>query len=121
LGGPPKSDQRLRPAPPNHPVSDLLEVSVIVDQLEALNAGPSRYDLTITERLATQKDTAMIRALPGTGPAFAPRLYVAFARYADRCTLAEDFAAAVGVAPVTGQSGKMRKVDRRLRRGKHTR
>jgi transposase len=106
---------------PQEPVSDLLEVSVIVDQLEALNAGLLRYDQTIAERFATQDDTAMILALPGAGPAFAPRLYVAFARYADRCDLAEYFASAVGVAPVTDQSGKMRKVYRRLRCDKHTR
>jgi transposase len=113
--------QNLVPLTPHEPLSDLLEVSVIVDQLEALNAGLLRYDQTIAERFATQKDTALIHALPGAGPAFAPRLYVAFARYGDRCELAEDFASAVGVAPVTNQSGRMRKVYRRLRCDKHTR
>jgi transposase len=113
--------KNLVPLTPDEPVSDLLEVSVIVDQIEALNAGLSRYDQTIAERFATQNDTTMILALPGAGPAFAPRLYVAFARYADRCNLPEDFASAVGVAPVTDQSGKMRKVYRRLRCDKHTR
>jgi transposase len=113
--------QNLVPLTPQEPLSDLLEVSAIVEQLEALNTSLLRYDQTIAEYFATCPDTAMIQALPGAGPNFAPRLYVAFARYADHCDLAEDFASAVGVAPVTDQSGKMRKVYRRLRCDKHTR
>jgi transposase len=113
--------QNLVPLTPHEPLSDLLEVSALVEQLEALNKSLLRYDQVIAEHFATCKDTAMIQALPGAGPSFAPRLYVAFARYADHCELAEDFASAVGVAPVTDQSGKMRKVYRRLRCDKHTR
>jgi transposase len=113
--------KNLVPLTPAEPISDLLEVSVLVDQLEALNAGLFRYDQAITELFTTQKDTALIQTLPGAGPVMAPRLYVALARFADRCDQAEDFASAVGVAPVTDQSGKMRKVYRRLRCDKHTR
>lgn len=103
------------------PLADLLDVSALADQIEALNKSLLRYDQTIAEQFATCQDTALIEALPGAGPNFAPRLYVAFARYADHCALAENFASAVGVAPVTNQSGKMRKVHRRLRCDKHTR
>lgn len=106
---------------PHEPVSDLLEVSVLVDQLEALNAGLSRYDQAIAELFSTQKEAPTIETLPGAGPAFAPRLYVAFARFGERTADAEAFASAVGVAPITDQSGKMRKVHRRLRCDKHTR
>ena len=113
--------QNLVPLTPQEPLSDLLEVSALVEQLEALNSSLLRYDQTIAERFATCPDTAVIQALPGAGPNFGPRLYVAFARYAEHCPLAEDFACAVGVAPVTDQSGKMRKVYRRLRCDKHTR
>ena len=113
--------KNLIPLTPKEPISDLLEVSVLVDQLEVLNAGVQRYDQAIAEHFATQKNTTLIESLPGAGPAMSPRLYVAFARYADRCDQAEDFASAVGVAPVTDQSGKMRKVYRRLRCDKHTR
>lgn len=113
--------QSLVPLTPQEPLSDLLEVSAIVEQLEALNTSLLRYDQTIAEHFAACPDTALIQALPGAGPALAPRLYVAFARYVDHCALAEDFACAVGVAPVTDQSGKMRKVYRRLRCDKYTR
>jgi transposase len=113
--------ENLVPLTPHEPLSDLLEVSALVEQLEALNKSLLRYDQTIAEHFATCQDTTMIQTLPGAGPNFAPRLYVAFARYADHCDLAEDFASAVGVAPVTDQSGKMRKVYRRLRCDKHTR
>ena len=106
---------------PTEPVSDLLEVSVMVDQLEALNAGLLRYDQAIAELFSTQKETSTIQALPGAGPAFAPRFYVACVRFGERCQDAEAFASAVGVAPITDQSGKMRKVHRRLRCDKHTR
>jgi len=113
--------KNLVPLTPHEPISDLLEVSVIVDQLEAFNAGLLRYDEAITELFSTRKDTALIQSLPGAGPVMSPRLYVAFARYADHCDQAEDFASAVGIAPVTDQSGRMRKVYRRLRCDKHTR
>lgn len=111
----------LVPLSPQEPMADLLEVSVLLDQLEALNVGVLRYDRQIGALFEACEDAALIRELPGAGPAMAPRLYVAFARYAGRCTDAEAFAAAVGVAPVTDQSGKMRKVYRRLRCDKHTR
>jgi transposase len=113
--------KKLIPLTPTEPISDLLEVSVLVDQLEVLNAGINRYDQAVAELFLTQKDTSLIESLPGAGPTMSPRLYVAFARYADHCDQARDFACAVGVAPVTDQSGKMRKVYRRLRCDKHTR
>lgn len=111
----------LVPLSPNASVSDQLEVSVLVGQLEALNAGILRYDQAIAELFAQCEGAALIQALPGAGPAMAPRLYVAFARFATACENAEAFAAAVGIAPVTDQSGKMRKVHRRLRCDHHTR
>lgn len=111
----------LVPLSAEEPLSDRLEVTVLVDQIEALNTGILRYDRAINELFAHCADAALIEALPGAGPAMAPRLYVAFARYAGNCASAADFAAAVGVAPVTDQSGKMRKVYRRLRCDKHTR
>ncbi|MBK8477200.1 MAG: transposase [Opitutaceae bacterium] len=48
-------------------------------------------------------------------------MLVALGQFADNCPCAEDLAAAVGIAPVTDQSGRMRKVYRRLRCDKHTR
>jgi transposase len=105
------------------PVSDLLEVEALVDQLATLNAILSRYDATIARLFAEQPAArrAQVDALPGAGPILAPRVYVALARFADRCASFGDLAAAVGIAPITDQSGRMKKVYRRLRCDKHTR
>lgn len=103
--------------------SDLLEVTAMVDLLETLNTAIARYDTAIAELFATQpaEQLAQIEPLPGAGPILAPRLLAALAQYADQCESAEDLAAAVGIAPVTDQSGRMRKVYRRLRCDNHTR
>ena len=105
------------------PVSDLLEGEALVDLLETLNTTISRYDAAIARLFAEQpaERRAQVDALPGAGPILSPRLYVALARFADRCASSEELAAAVGIAPVTDQSGRMKKVYRRLRCDKHTR
>jgi len=93
-----------------------LELEVLLDQIEALNRAVSRYDAAIAELFASFGAKAEIfRALPGAGPALAPRLFAAVALHADQCPNARDFAALSGMAPVTDQSGKMRRVYRRLR------
>lgn len=102
--------------------ADELEVSALVDQIEVLNASILRHDRVSAELFQAEGAAAeRIAALPGAGPTLAPRLYVALARHAPNCASAEALAAAVGVAPVTDQSGKMRKVHRRLRCDNHTR
>lgn len=97
--------------------ADELEVQVLVDQIEVLNRGILRHDQAIAALFAEVNDEAAARvaALPGAGPILAPRIYVALAQYATRCDTPESLAAALGIAPVTDQSGKMRKVHRRLR------
>ena len=96
--------------------SDELEVLVILDQIEVLNKGIATHDRAITELFATEGEAAeRVAALPGAGPIYAPRLYTALARHMPNCDGPEALAAAVGVAPVTDQSGKMRKVYRRMR------
>ena len=102
--------------------ADELEVSALVDQIEVLNASVRRHDEVSAELFAAEGAAAeRIAALPGAGPTLAPRLYVALAHHAPHCESAEALACAVGVAPVTDQSGKMRKVYRRLRCDNHTR
>jgi hypothetical protein len=102
--------------------ADELEVSALVDQIEVLNASILRHDQVSAELFQAEGAAAeRIAALPGAGPTLAPRLYVALARHAPNCASAEALAAAVGVAPVTDQSGKMRKVYRRLRCDNYTR
>lgn len=93
-----------------------LELEVLLDQVEALNRAVARYDSVIAELFATcGDDAARFGQLPGAGPALAPRLFAAVALHADACATAMDFAALSGMAPVTDQSGKTRRVYRRLR------
>ena len=93
-----------------------LELEVLLDQIEALNRAVSRYDAAIAELFSSfGAEAAIFRELPGAGPALAPRLFAAVARHAGECPHAHDFAALSGMAPVTDQSGKTRRVYRRLR------
>lgn len=102
--------------------ADELEVSALIDQIEVLNASILRHDRVSAELFKAEGAAAeRIAALPGAGPTLAPRLYVALARHAANSESAEALAAAVGVAPVTDQSGKMHQVYRRLRCDNHTR
>jgi transposase len=103
-------------------VSDELEVAALVDQIEVLNKSIHRHDEGIAEVFAAEGEKAgRIAALPGAGPILAPRVYAAVERHAPNCESAEALAAAVGVAPVTDQSGKRERVYRRLRCDNHTR
>lgn len=102
--------------------ADELEVAALVDQIEVLTASIARHDQVIAELFAAEgPGAAQAAALPGAGPILAPRIYAALARHAPNCENPEALAAAVGIAPVTDQSGKMRKVYRRLRCDNHTR
>ena len=102
--------------------ADELEVLVMLDQIEVLNKGIATHDRAIAELFATAGEAAeRVTALPGAGPIYAPRLYTALVRHMPNCDGPEAFAAAVGVAPVTDQSGRMRKVYRRLRCDSFTR
>lgn len=93
-----------------------LELTVLLDQIETLNRAVARYDDAIAELFSSfGHDAALFRQLPGAGPALAPRLFAAVALHADACESAADFAALTGMAPVTEQSGKTRRVYRRLR------
>jgi transposase len=96
--------------------ADELEVLVMVDQIEVFNKGIATHDGAIATLFAAQGEAAArVAALPGAGPIFAPRLYTALVRHMPNCDGPEALAAAVGIAPVTDQSGRMRKVYRRLR------
>ena len=102
--------------------ADQLEVSVMLNQIEVINKGIAVHDRALAELFASEGEQAeRIAALPGAGPIYAPRIYAALARYIPNSESPEGLAAAVGIAPVTDQSGKMRKVQRRLRCDKFTR
>ena len=92
------------------------EVLGIVGQLRVLNKTISCYDQRIRTLMAKGGQRAqMIQNLPGAGPALAPRLFVAVEAHMPNCKDAASFASLVGMAPVTEQSGKVRRVYRRLR------
>jgi len=93
----------------------VLEVLCLVDQIEVLNLSVLRYDRSIRELMKTNEKAALFLQMPGAGPALAPRLFAAFSVYADNCKDAAAKASLVGMAPVTEQSGKVRRVYRRLR------
>ena len=92
-----------------------LQMLCLLDQLEALNNGVLQHDRHIRKLMQQSKRAAIFSALPGAGPAYAPRLFAAFSAHAPNCKRAADMASLVGMAPVTEQSGNMRRVYRRLR------
>lgn len=103
-------------------LSDELEVAALVDQIEVLNESVRKHDLAIAELFASEGEKAeRIASLPGAGPILAPRVYAAVEKHAPNCATPEGLAAAVGIAPVTDQSGKKERVYRRLRCDNHTR
>ena len=103
-------------------LSDELEVEALVDQIEVLNESIHRHDGAIAEVFAAEGEKAgRIAALLGAGPILAPRVYAAVEKHAPNCATPEGLAAAVGIAPVTDQSGKKERVYRRLRCDNHTR
>jgi transposase len=96
--------------------ADELEMLVLLDQIEVLNKAIATHERAIATVFKDQGEAAeRIAALPGAGPIYAPRMFTALARHMPNCEGPEQLAAALGVAPVTDQSGKMRKVYRRLR------
>lgn len=102
--------------------ADELEMLVMLDQIEVLNKGIATHERATADLFATEGEAAQrVAALPGAGPIYAPRLYTALVRHMPQCDNPESLAAAVGIAPVTDQSGRMRKVYRRMRCDNFTR
>ena len=60
----------------------------------------------MAERAQRHPDYALFEALPGAGPAFAPRLLVAFGEQRERYGAAEEIQQYAGIAPVLERSGK---------------
>ena len=94
---------------------NVLQVLCLLDQLEALNNGVLEHDRHIRKLMQQNPQAAHFSQLPGAGPAYAPRLFAAFSAHAPNCKDAAAMASLVGMAPVTEQSGNMRRVYRRLR------
>jgi transposase len=82
-----------------------LLVETLLPQLRAACAAIERFDAEIASLCAELPDYELFRALPGAGPALAPRLLVAFGERRQRFPNAAALQKYAGVAPVTERSG----------------
>ena len=83
-----------------------LMVQALLAQLRLLLEAIERFDHAIAARAQRHPDYALCDALPGAGPAFAPRLLVAFGAQRERYGAAEEMQQYAGIAPVLERSGK---------------
>lgn len=109
--------ERMEPLTQNPSIIEpcVMEMLCVVDQIEVLSHSILRYNQAIRKLMQSNEKSALFEQMPGAGPALAPRLFAAFSIYADNCKDAAAMASLVGMAPVTEQSGKVRRVYRRLR------
>jgi len=82
-----------------------LLVEALVLQLRAASAAIERFDTEIAHLCPQLPDYTLFRALPGAGPALAPRLLVAFGERRERFPNAAALQKYAGIAPVTERSG----------------
>ena len=83
-----------------------LMAQALIAQLRVLLEAIERFDHAIAERAQRHPDYALFDALPGAGPALAPRLLVAFGEQRERYGSAEEMQQYAGIAPVLERSGK---------------
>jgi transposase len=91
-----------------------LLVAALVEQLRVTLQAIERFDVEIEAVTQKLPDYPLFRALPGAGPAFAPRLLAAFGEQRERYTCAAELQKYAGIAPVTERSGKKSWVHWRL-------
>ncbi|MEQ9321587.1 MAG: transposase [Polyangiaceae bacterium] len=90
-------------------------VKALVLQLRAVNQGVRDLEAAIAELVVQHEDYELFSALPGAGPAFAPRLLAAFGEDRERFDNAGDVQCSTGIAPVLKRSGDMAIVQMRYR------
>lgn len=83
-----------------------LLATTLVEQVRAIHAAIERFDERIAALAPTLPDYPLFQALPGSGPALAPRLLAAFGEQRERFADAGQLQRYSGVAPVTQRSGK---------------
>jgi transposase len=86
-------------------VPNRLLAEVLVEQLRAVLHALERFDAEIAQLASMLPDYPLFRALPGAGPALAPRLLAAFGEQRERYGSAAEIQRYVGIAPVTERSG----------------
>jgi transposase len=84
----------------------LLEVALLVDLLEVHAHHIALLEVRIAEAFAAHPRAELFAALPGAGPALAPRLLVAFGDQLERYPTAASLQKYAGVAPVREKSGQ---------------
>src|SRR5262249_37551438 len=83
-----------------------LLVQALVAQLRVTLQAIADFDTAIAQRAQSHPDFPLFQALPGAGPAYAPRLLVACGEQRDRYTTAAERQQDAGIAPVTERSGQ---------------
>ena len=83
-----------------------LEVALLVDLLEVHASHIAALEARIAEVFAAHPRADLFAALPGAGPALAPRLLVAFGDLHERYPTAHALQKYAGVAPVREKSGR---------------
>ena len=95
-----------------------LIVQNIVSQLPSLAESIRSFEDRIGELYADHQDREVFDSFPGAGPAFAPRLAVAWGIDRSRYELADELLRLSGIAPVTEASGNSKWVHRSFCRPK---
>jgi transposase len=93
--------------------SGRLLIQALAAQLLALQESLKEYDRSLAALMQQHPDAAIFHSFPGAGEALAPRLVAAFGTDRARLQDAAQMQALSGIAPVTQQSGKQRRVTRR--------
>jgi hypothetical protein len=82
-----------------------LLVQALGAQLRVTWQAITDFDTAIAQRAQSHPDFALFQALPGAGPVFASRLFVAFGEQRERYPSATALQKYAGIAPVTERSG----------------
>src|SRR5215831_9880605 len=91
-----------------------LLVQALVAQLRVTLQAITHFDTAIAQQAQSHPDFSLFQALPGAGPVFASRLFVAFGEQRARYPSATALQKYAGIAPVTERSGKKSWVHWRL-------
>jgi transposase len=87
-----------------------LTVQMLAKQLQTLAPFIARYEKEIAQLFEAHPDGPLFNNLPGAGPTLGPRLLAAFGTDRERFQSPVEMVTFFGIAPVTEQSGKSRRI-----------
>lgn len=90
-----------------------LHVRLLAEQIRSLAAAIGRVQKQIERIFEKHPERGIFSSFPGAGPALAPRLAAAYGTDRSRYGEAEEMQRLSGIAPVTVESGRSRRVRRR--------